>query len=107
MPEQQQFLADFLSAELKDYATLDGKAINHSNSHCIAEGEEDFAFNIHRPLPQDMNQVVARFYQQQGLQTKFYPGVVHVKKDGITVKYVVITGGKSGGHTLISVKRVS
>lgn len=106
MPEQQ-FLADFLSTELKDYATLDGKATNYSNSPLIAEGEEDFAFNIHRLLPQDMNQVVARFYQQQGLQTKFYPGAVHVKKDGITVKYVVITGAQSGGHTLISVKRVS
>lgn len=106
------FLADFLARELKDYVTLDGKAVNYSTSpNTIARGEEDFGLNIRRNPPQAIVQSAVSFYQKQRLETKVRTGpvsdTIYVKQNGFNVKFAVITKRGDGRHVEISVRLVS
>jgi hypothetical protein len=105
MPTQNQHLSEFLSEELKSYTKLDGEPGNSSNSALFSEGDEDFAFNINMALREELRIYAARFYESQGLEVKHYQGGFNVKKDGETVKIVVITFSPSGHHVMISVRR--
>jgi hypothetical protein len=99
-----QYLADFLGSELKEMAALDGKAINASTPHCIAEGEEELGLRFNS-LPEPLSDVIARFYTLQWLKTNFNGGAVQVRLNKRIIKYVVITDTHYGA--MISVKRVS
>jgi hypothetical protein len=106
-----KYLADFLVSELKGSASLHGSPLNSSNSQIIPDGEEEFAFDIDRPLKiEEVQEAVIRFYQQQGLVASLINdsrGVLCVEDNNReVVKFAVITMFPGSGHILFSVKRL-
>ncbi len=104
MPEQPQYLAEFLTKELDGYARLVGANINASNSNCIAERDEDFELLIYRSLPRTIDQLVAEFYTQQGLETRSHTGSFQLIKDSRHIGFIVTTGRRDVGSLLVSVR---
>ena len=100
------YLSDFLVAELTGLVSVVGKPSNESTSQCATPGEEDFSLRVHGQLPKPLTEVAAQFYEGQGFTTKLIQSGVFVKKDGETMKCVVITQVRQDSDALVSVRWV-